>query len=207
MADAAPIIGPGRRLAASVASLAVGVSLAACAPSPTGLAIGAAATVAVKASQERGLATSVEDDRIWTEINARWLDADAAMFHKLQLQVHEGRALVTGVVQQPEMQVAAIRIAWEVDGVEEVIDEIRVAEQDDLGGNLQDVGIVEQLRGRLLIDREVRAINYSIESVKGTIFLMGIAQSAAELQRVIDHARDIAYVRRVVSYVRIKDAA
>jgi osmotically-inducible protein OsmY len=207
MADAAPIIGPGRRLAASVASLAVGVSLAACAPSPTGLAIGAAATVAVKASQERGLATSVEDDRIWTEINARWLDADAAMFHKLQLQVHEGRALVTGVVQQPEMQVAAIRIAWEVDGVEEVIDEIRVAEQDDLGGNLQDVWIVEQLRGRLLIDREVRAINYSIESVKGTIFLMGIAQSAAELQRVIDHARDIAYVRRVVSYVRIKDAA
>jgi osmotically-inducible protein OsmY len=207
MADAAPIIGPGRRLAASVASLAVGVSLAACAPSPTGLAIGAAATVAVKASQERGLATSVEDDRIWTEINARWLDADAAMFHKLQLQVHEGRALVTGVVQQPDMQVAAIRIAWEVDGVEAVIDEIRVAEQDDLGGNLQDVWIVEQLRGRLLIDREVRAINYSIESVKGTIFLMGIAQSAAELQRVIDHARDIAYVRRVVSYVRIKDAA
>jgi osmotically-inducible protein OsmY len=207
MADAAPIVGPGRRLAASVASLAVGVSLAACAPNPTSLAIGAAATVAVKASQERGLATSVGDDRIWTEINARWLDADAVMFHKLQLQVHEGRALITGVVQKPEMQVAAIRIAWEVDGVDEVIDEIRVAEQDDFGGNLQDVWIVEQLRGRLLIDRAVRAINYSIESVKGTIYLIGIAQSAAELQRVIDHARDIAYVRRVVSYVRIKDAA
>lgn len=129
------------------------------------------------------------------------------MFQKLMLQVHEGRALISGNVQKLEMRVAAIRIAWQVDGVKEVIDEVGVREPDDLGGNIQDVMIVQQLRARLLVDRAVRAINYSIESVKGTIYLMGIAQNAAELQRVIDHARDIAYVRRVVSYVRIKDAA
>lgn len=171
------------------------------------MAIGVGAVVAVKASEERGLVTSVDDDRIWTEINARWLDSDAVMFAKLRLQVQEGRALVSGIVQKPAMRVTAVRIAWQVDGVKEVIDEIKVAEADDAGDKIQDLWIVQELRGRLLVDRKVRAINYSIESVKGTIYLMGVAQSADELQRVIDHARDIAYVRRVVSYVRIKDAA
>jgi len=207
MSNAAFIPYSGMRLAASVAGLAGSVFLASCMPSPTSMAIGVGAIVAVKASEERGLVTSVTDDRIWTEINARWLDDDAVMFEKLQLQVHEGRALVSGIVQKPAMRVAAVRIAWQVDGVKEVIDEIKIAEPDDVGDKIQDLWIVQELRGRLLVDRKVRAINYSIESVKGTIYLMGIAQNAAELQRVIDHARDIAYVKRVVSYVRIKDAA
>jgi osmotically-inducible protein OsmY len=207
MGNAISSPGRGIRLAVSFAGIAASVALVSCMPSPTGMAIGAGAAVAVQASQERGLVTAVTDDRIWAEVNARWLDNDAAMFQKLQLQVHEGRVLITGVVQKPEMRVAAVRIAWQVDGVKEVINEIEVAKPDDIGGNIQDIWIVEELRGRLLVDAKVRAINYSIESVEGTIYLMGIAQSAAELQRVIDHARDIAYVRRVVSYVRVKDAA
>jgi hypothetical protein len=50
-------------------------------------------------------------------------------------------------------------------------------------------------------------VNYNVDCVGGTIYLMGVAQNKAELQRVIDHARDIPYVRQVVSYVRIKDPA
>lgn len=207
MSNPAPIPHPARRFAASVAGLAGTVFLASCMASPTSMAIGAGALVAVKASQERGLVTAVTDDRIWTEINARWLARDAVMFQKLRLQVHEGRALIAGIVQKPAMRVDAVRIAWQVDGIEEIINEIAVAEPNDVGGTIQDQWIVQELRGKLLIDRAVRAINYSVESVRGTIYLMGIAQNAAELQRVIDHARDIAYVRRVVSYVRIKDAA
>lgn len=205
MGNAAIRVGSAIRLAAQAAGATVLILFGAC--SPVGMAIGAGATVAVKASQERGLVTAVGDDLLWTEINAAWLAADPEMFQKLMLQVHEGRALVTGMVQQPEMRVAAIRIAWQVEGVKEVINEIGVAETDDLGGNLQDLMIVQALKGKLLIDKAVRSVNYSIESVRGTIYLMGIAQDETELKRVIDHARDIAYVKHVVSYVRIKDAA
>ena len=53
----------------------------------------------------------------------------------------------------------------------------------------------------------MRSINYNVDCVGGTIYLIGVAQDQAELERVIDHARDISYVRRVVSYVRLKDAA
>lgn len=179
------------------------LTLAGC--SPVGLAVGAGAAVGVQASQERGLGTALSDDRIWTEIQADWLDNDAEMFRKLQLQVHEGRALITGVVQKPEMRATAIRIAWAVEGVQQVISEIKVAEAPDLGQDIEDEWLAQRLRTKILFDNQVRSINYSVEAVEGTIYLMGIAQNDAELQRVIDHARDIAYVRKVVSYVRIKD--
>src|SRR3546814_11159630 len=65
-----------------------------------------------------------------------------------------------------------------------------------------DSWIVGELRNKILFDREVRSINYSIDSVAGTIYLMGIGQSEKEVLRVIDHARDVPYVRRVVSYVQ-----
>jgi len=60
-------------------------------------------------------------------------------------------------------------------------------------------------RNTLLIDSRVRSINYNVDCVAGTIYLMGVAQNQAELQRVIDHARDIPYVRGVVSFVRLKN--
>jgi osmotically-inducible protein OsmY len=37
------------------------------------------------------------------------------------------------------------------------------------------------------------------------VYLMGIAQNRAELQRVTNHARNLSYVRKVESFVRLKD--
>jgi osmotically-inducible protein OsmY len=170
-----------------------------------GVAVGAGAAVGTAASSERGLVTTIDDDRIWLEINQAWLHHDADMFEAAKLQVHEGRVLLSGLVADPNMRVEAVRLAWQVDGVKEVINEIEVSDEGDFGGFLQDRWIVGQLRNKILFDKEVRSINYSIESVAGTVYLMGLAQSQAEAQRVIDHARDIPYVRRVVSHVRLKD--
>lgn len=195
----------GWRCRLAVVALAglVAPGLAGC--SKTGLAVGAAATVGSAASSERGLGTTISDDRIWLEINQRWLAHDGQMFQAVSLQVHEGRVLLTGRLERPEMRLDAVRLAWEVDGVREVIDETEIAEPGDLGDAAQDHWIASRLRSKILFDREVRSINYSIETIGGVVYLMGIAQSAAELQRVIDHARDISYVRQVVSYVVLKD--
>ena len=50
----------------------------------------------------------------------------------------------------------------------------------------------------------VYSINYTIDTVNGTVYLLGIAQDATELQRVRAHARALDYVRRVISHVRVK---
>mgnify|MGYP002625788887 CR=1 FL=1 len=186
-----------------VAGLAAGAALAGC--TAAGVAVGVAASAGTKASEERGFATSVSDDALWLDINGRLLAEDSALFDAIMLQVHEGRVLLSGDVATPEARVEAVRIAWTPDGVVEVINEIEVTEQDRDGW--QDFWIAEKVSGKILLDREIRSINYSVEAIDGVVYLIGVAQNEAELQRVIDHVRDVSYVRRVVSYVRIKTQA
>jgi osmotically-inducible protein OsmY len=194
-----------RRRAAIVVALLLALPLLCAGCTRVGIATTAVAAVGTAATSERGLGATIDDDRIWLEINQAWLAQDADMFQAVSLQVHEGRVLLSGRVEHPDVRVDAVRIAWEVEGVREVINEIEIAHATDFGDFLQDNWIISELRNKILFDNQVRSINYSIDSVAGTVYLMGLAQSQAEAQRVIDHARDIPYVRRVVSHVRLKD--
>ena len=173
--------------------------------STTDIVVGAGATMATAATEERGLGQAADDNRIALDIQARLVGAGQGMFTKVDVSVEEARVLLTGRVERPDMRVEAVRIAWQVDGVAEVINRIEVAETEDFGDYMDDLWIEEKLRAKILVDSHVRSINYSIDCVAGTIYLMGVAQDATELQRVIDHARDVPYVRAVVSYVRLKN--
>jgi osmotically-inducible protein OsmY len=172
--------------------------------SPWGMAIGAGATVANTASEERGLGQALDDNRIMLAIDAKLAGKDLGTLSKVDVEVHERRVLLAGRVETPALRVEAVRLAWQVDGVAEVINEIKVAEPLDAGAYLHDVWLAQRLNAALLLDSKVRSVNYNVDCVAGTIYLMGVAQNRAELQRVIDHARDIPYVHQVVSYVRIK---
>jgi osmotically-inducible protein OsmY len=188
-------------LRAGAATLvAAGIALAAC--TKEAALIGAGAYTANASVQERGLAGTVKDDALWIAINNKWLQHDAEVFRKVHLQVHEGRALLSGFVPTPQQRVEAVRLAWEVDGVRQVIDEIEVANKGGFKAFVQDEWLIQQLKLKLLLDKDIRSLNYSVEAADGTIYVMGVARDEPELRRVIDHARDIPYVRRVVSHVR-----
>jgi osmotically-inducible protein OsmY len=182
---------------------AVSLVLAGC--SPLGLAVGAGATAATAAKEERGFGQAVDDNRIGIAIQAKLFGAGNGMLRKVDVEVHEQRVLLAGRVEKPAMRVDAVRLAWEVGGVSEVIDQIKVAEPQGFGGYMHDVWLAQKLRAVLLVDDRIRSINYNVDCVAGTIYLMGVAQDHMELQRVIDHARDIPYVREVVNFVRLKN--
>jgi osmotically-inducible protein OsmY len=184
------------------ALLAAGL-LAGC--SPIGTAVGVAATTINLATQERGLVKGVDDNLTWVGINQRLLEKDQYLFQKVSLQVHEGRVLLTGFVQKPEDRLEATNIAWQSSGVREVMNEIKIGRGLDLGDYSEDAWLIQRLRLKIMADSQVRANNFSIDCIRSTIYLMGVAQDATERQRVIDHARDIAYVRDVVSRVRLAD--
>ena len=175
--------------------------------SPLGAVVGAGATVGVGAAQERGLSAAFSDTEIQTSINARWAGESLGMFNQLGTMVHEGRVLVTGRVTEETMRARALELAAAVPGVVVVIDEIQVASSGRTIDYGRDLWIIGQLRSKFTFDGNVQAVNYAIDSVGGTVYLMGVAQSQAELERVTAHARNQAYVRRVVSHVRIKDAS
>ena len=183
--------------------LLAGAGLSGC--EPVTLVVGAGATAGYAAAQERGLKQAAVDTGIKVGVSERLLQKSVDLFGKISVAVVEGRVLLTGAVRSDADKDAASQLAWPSDGVREVINEIQVTD----GGDLADVGgdawITTRLRAALIGDRYVSDINYSIETVNGVVYLIGIAQDANEVNRVTDHARTIAGVRRVVSHVLTKD--
>ena len=166
---------------------------------------GAGATVGVAAAQERTVGNAIDDTTIQLQINRKLLDVNDALFASIGVEVVEGRVLLTGAVPQPEDRVETVRIAWQVEGVREVLNEVQIAERGGIVAYVNDVRISGQLRIRMLADLNVNEINYSVDTVNGVTYLMGIAQNQAELDAVIDYARNISGVVQVVSHVRLKD--
>ena len=198
-------IGGGRR-AAPATMLALAMAACLCLSGCVEFLVGAAATTGLAVAEERSVGDAVDDLTIRTELNHLFFHDDIKLYQNVSFSVIEGRVLLKGSVATPEDRVRALRLAWQADGVREIINEIQVSDESGLLDYARDTWISTQLKARLLLDGGVLSINYSIETVNGTIYVIGIAQDEAELKRVTDHARDIEDVRRVVSHVVFKDA-
>ena len=174
--------------------------------SALGIATGAAATAGVAVAKEGGLRESLTDAKIATLIRDKWFRYNVDTFTKLNLSINQGRVLVTGAVQDPQHRVEAIRLIWEVKDVKQVINEVQVADGEGIKGFARDAWISTRLRTQMTFNKEVQSINYSIETVHAVVYLMGVGQDQAELNRVIEIARTIPHVRQVVSYVKLAGA-
>ncbi len=86
-----------------------------------------------------------------------------------------------------------------------MINEIEVGKGEGFARYAQDSVITTKLKTKLTFDKNVHAVNYEITTLKGVIYIIGIAQSDEEAKHVVNHARNIRYVKKVVSYVRIKE--
>ena len=183
----------------------VAAALIALTPACTGMVVGAAATGAVMALQERGFKGAAEDTAIRLAINHHWLQRDHEMYMRLSLQVWEGRVLVAGVLPDADQRAEAIQLAWKAEGVREVINEIEIATGRELGDTAQDVLVEKEISARLLVTRDIDSINYSVEVVDRIVFLIGTARDRDELDRVIAVIREVPKVRRIANYVLTRD--
>lgn len=174
-------------------------SLSGCAP----LIVGTAGAGVVEATSERGLGGFFTDSAIQGRINKRWFDADADISKRLDMTVNEGRVLITGQARDAEQKMTASRLCWEVEGVKEVINEASVEGSTDAGSYAKDVWISTKLRTFMTFDGDIAGRNYTIDTVKGVVYLMGYARNQQELDRVTTHASTIDGVSRVVSLARI----
>lgn len=192
---------PSRSIGVAVSLAALlGLLLQGC----VGAVVGAGATVGTTAMEERGISGAVDDTELRLRINALFSSKDERLWRKIGLQVYAGRVLLTGRADTAHMRAEAVRLAWQAKGVKEVINELQIAESGGASGFARDTWISTQLKSRLLFDKRILSINYSVETVNHTVYLIGLAQSREELSRVTNHARTLDYVKKVVNYVKIK---
>jgi len=172
-----------------------------------GAAVGAGATAGLAALDERGVQGVARDTGLATRIRGKWLNYDLETGDTLAVDggvvVYNRRAMLTGVVKTEDIRAKAVRLAWEVEGVEQIINELQVGDTS-FKDAARDAWISTQLTSKLTFDKEVAAVNYEIETVNAVIYLIGTAQTQQELSRVLGHARSIARVRDVVNHVIVK---
>ncbi len=169
---------------------------------PLVIAGGAATGTAIV--QERSVGAGLDDTAMRINIEGLLQKEDKPLANMVGVEVLEGRVLLTGSVRSPDDRIRATMITWRSPGVKEVINELQVTDKAGLGNLTRDTWITTKLRAQILADSSITDINYSIETVNGVIYLLGIAQNQQELDKVNNYARNISGVVRVVSHVRLK---
>ena len=155
--------------------------------------------------QERSFSKGIDDFNAKTELNARLLAESPALYVNVNTTVIEGRVHLSGTVPTNEQRLTATRLAWETPHVVEVVNDIEVTEDKGLIDVARDRWISAQVRTRILTDGAIKDRNYTIDTQNRVVYVHGIAQNQAELDRVLAHARAVGEARRVVNYALLKD--
>jgi len=183
--------------------LALPVVLGGCPAAIVG-GLAAAGGAGYAANQERGVGGSVDDFSIKTNIQSAWMQANPLMQTNLNITVYEGRTLLTGTAPNPEFKAQAKEIASRVPGVRAVYDEIEVGPPEGAWQGTKDAWISSRLRTELVFNASIRSVNYTIETVNKSVYLIGSARSQVELDGATTMARNTPEVKRVVSFVEIR---
>lgn len=169
-----------------------------------GVVVTATATATAITMQDKSLGNIIDDTSMVIRINKGLFKH--GLFSSIRVKVSEGRVLLIGNVDTPEKQLTAEKVAWQQNEVKEVINEVRVTpiRMSSVVDTTVDGMITAEIRTRLLGKRNIKSINYSVNTVDRVVYLMGIAQDKTELKSVIAIARKVKGVKQVVSYVRYR---
>lgn len=172
--------------------------------SPANILVSGAGTGMVVAEGDRSLGTVVDDATIKVNIAAKFINSQDNLFVDVGTNVLEGRVLLTGLVDNQEIRIDAVRRVWEVEGVNEVINEIQIGNRSTLKEYAQDVWITTQVRGVAAKAVGLRVISYNFETIQGKVFVAGITSRPEQLEDLLISIKSIKGVKEIVNYVVVK---
>ncbi len=173
--------------------------------SPSGILASGGATGMVIAEGDRSLGSVVDDATIKLNIAAKFINSSDNLFVDVNTSVLEGRVLLTGLVDSQEIRIEAVRKVWEIEGVQEVVNEIQIGNRSSLKEYAQDVWITTQVRGLAAKTVGLRSVAYNFETIQGKVYVVGITSRPEQLEAIIEVAKTVKGVNEIVNYVIIKD--
>ncbi len=92
-------------------------------------------------------------------------------------------------------------MAWETNGVRSVKNNIIIKEEFNFKQSAKDLLITSQLRTAMIVNKKIKSTNYNIDTYKKKIYIYGIAQDKDEMKQVIQEAKSILDVDKVVASI------
>ena len=146
----------------------------------------------------RTIGMQIDDSIMQKNLGARLALADKKYFISIQSEVLDGRIFLSGKVNKPEEKIRITKMAWETKGVRSVKNAITIKGQNNFKSTAKDILITSQLRTALILNKNTKARNYTLETVNKKIYIFGIAMNEKEKKEVINEANKIYDVEDVI---------
>ena len=153
------------------------------------------------AMDPRSVGTQIDDSIMQKNLSARIILLDKKFLFSVNSKVLDGRIFLTGKVDDPEEKLQLTKMAWETDGVRSVRNDIKVKEEFNFKQSAKDILITSQLRTALILNKEIKATNYQIDTYKKKIYLYGIAITTDEKDKVLQEAKQILDVEDIIASI------
>ena len=153
----------------------------------------------------RTVGTQMDDSIMQKNLAAKILVKDKKYFLSVKSKVLDGRIFLTGKVDQPEEKLKLTKISWETEGVRSVRNDIKIKEKFNFKQSAKDLLITSQLRTALILNKNIKATNYQLDTYKKKIYIYGIALTEEEKDMVISEAKEILDVEDVIASILLVD--
>jgi len=162
-----------------------------------------------------------QDTQIKSGILGEFSKVDHTYLMDVNIDIWEQNVMVTGMVDSKGKYYDVMSLVKQDNRIKTVYDHLLIADQetidayhraeDEYGKNavptdsatqsVSDVWIESQIKALLLAEKGVSSVNYRWQSVQNVVYIMGEAQSDAELEKVLSIVRRIKGVTKVVSHI------
>ena len=149
----------------------------------------------------RTIGTQIDDSIMQKSISAKILAKDKKYLLSVKTKVLDGRIFVTGKVDSPEEKLMITKLAWETKGARSVRNDIKIKEEFNFKQSAKDILITSQLRTAIIVNKNIKATNYQIDTYKKKIYIYGIALISEEKDLVISEAKEILDVEDVIASI------
>ena len=149
----------------------------------------------------RTVGTQIDDSIMQKTISAKILSLDKKFLLSVKTKVLDGRIFITGKVDTPEEKLLITKLAWETKGVRSVKNDAKIKEEFNFKQSAKDILITSQLRTAIIVNKNIKATNYQIDTYKKKIYIYGIALTSEEKDLVISEAKEILDVEDVIASI------
>ena len=149
----------------------------------------------------RTLGTQIDDSIMQKNLQARLALTEKIYLVKLSVKVLDGRIFLGGKVDEPEEKLKITKMAWETKGVRSVKNNIAIKQKFSFKNTAKDILITAQLRTALIINKNVKAANFNIDTINQKTYIFGIAHTKDEKKEIIQEAKQIVDLKELVTSI------
>ena len=147
------------------------------------------------------LGTQIDDSIMQKNLQARLALMEKKYLLKLSVKVLDGRIFLGGKVDGAEEKLKITKMAWETKGTRSVKNNITIKQDFSFKNFALDVLVSSQLRTALILNKNIKAANFNIDTINQKTYVFGIAHTEDEKKEIIQEAKQIVDLKELVTSI------